>query len=307
MALKLELGALPVLPRVNPRLFRHLCAVAALVFIAYFTARTVLFLLTPSIDPTPLPSGSGERHTVRSAVQQPRTLASYEQIVNVNIFGGDAWGTVREEIDLESIPLALDSLRLRLVGTVVGGDVRANIAFIEDLQAKSQEMYREGDQVKNVTVKRILRNSVVINTGKRDEVLTMETPPAGESRPRTASARPGIPPRRGIDMAESMSMDRDTVESSLGDLTQLMQDAQIETYLEEGRPSGFRFTNIRPDSFYSRLGLRDNDVILGINGQELNDPAQFLSLKESLGGATGVALTIKREGTEQVLQYEFSE
>jgi general secretion pathway protein C len=305
MALKLELGSIPALPRVNPRLFRHLCAVAALVFIAYFAARTVLFLTSPPADPVEFRTASAEQQAVRTAPEQRRTLAAYEPIVDVNIFGGDARGGSSEEIDLESIPLALDTLKLKLVGTVVGSNGSANVAFIEDLQAKSQDLFREGDQVKNVTVKRILRNSVVINTGKRDEILTMETDPAG-SMARTSPS--GSDTQAGRDqVVESRKLDRDAVESSLGDLTRLMQDAQIDTYIEEGAPSGFRFTNIKPDSFYSRLGLRNNDVILSINGQELTDPSQFLSLKENIEGASGVALSIKRGGAQQVIQYQFSE
>jgi general secretion pathway protein C len=308
MALKLELGSMPTLFRVNPRLFRHICGIAALVFIAYFAARTVLFLTSGPADPMTLPPGITEQKAASPASMPRKTLSAYEQIVSVNIFGGDAKGSPREEIDLENIPLALASLRLKLVGTVIdgNGNERANIAFIEDLQAKAQNMYREGDQVKNVTVRRILRNSVVINTGKRDEVLTMELD-AGAGKGRPSSPNVARSERRTPDAAESRSLERGIVESSLEDLTQLMQDAQIDTYIEEGKPSGFRFTNIKPESFYSRLGLRNNDIILKINGQDFSDPSQFLSLKDEISGAEGVALTIMRGDSEQVLQYDISE
>jgi general secretion pathway protein C len=308
MALKLELGSMPTLFRVNPRLFRHLCAVAALVFIAYFAAKTVLFLTNGPADTVTLPPGITEQKAAPPASMPRKTLSAYEQIVSVNIFGGDAKGSPREEIDLESIPMALASLRLKLVGTVIDGNGNegANIAFIEDLQAKAQNMYREGDQVKNVTVRRILRNSVVINTGQRDEVLTMELDPKA-SRSRPSAPGPTRPAGRTPGAAESRSIDRESVESSLEDLTQLMQDAQIDTYIEDGKPSGFRFSNIKPESFYSRLGLRDKDIILKINGQDFSDPSQFLSLKDDISGAEGVVLTIMRDDSEQVLQFDISE
>ena len=306
MALKLELGSLPALPRINPRLFRHLCAAAATILVAYFAARTVLVLISPAADPVGFPAGVLEQRLEKSAPEMRRALTAYNPIVDVNIFGGEAREAVREEIDLESIPLALDSLRLKLVGTVVGGSGGSNLAFIEDLQAKSQDMYREGDEVKNVTVKRILRNSVVINTGKRDEILTMEAEPAGSKPPAEPQARSGRV-ARSSETSESRTLERDAVESSLGDLSRLMQDAQIDTYIEEGRPQGFRFSNIKQGSFYSQLGLRNNDIILSINGQELTDPSQFLSLKEQIEGTSGVALTIRRGGSEQVIQYDISE
>jgi general secretion pathway protein C len=308
MARNFRLGTLPALPRVNPKLFRHLCAVAALVFAAYFAAQTVLSLTgTP---PEPVVKAPGTTDVRRAApAPRPKSLSSYEPIVAVNIFGGDAKGQAPEEIDLQSIPLALDSLKLRLVGTVVGGDGSANVAFIEDLQAKSQDMYREGEQVKNVTVKRILRSSVVINTGKRDEILTMDAEPVAGGGPgsRAAPGRGGS--RRNVadaDVVESRNLERGAVESSLENLSQLMQDAQIDTYIENGKPSGFRFSNIKPESFYSRLGLCNDDIITSINGRELTDPSQFLNLKENIADGS-VALTIKRGGAEQVIQYDLSE
>jgi type II secretion system protein C len=310
MARNFHLGALPALPRVNPKLFRHLCAVAALVFLAYFAAQTVVSLTgTRPLETAAKAPGTPD---VRQAAPAPRpkSLSTYEQIVAVNIFGGDARGQAApEEIDLQNIPLALDSLKLRLVGTAVGADGTANVAFIEDLQAKSQDMYREGEQVKNVTIKRILRSSVVINTGKRDEILTMDAEPGAGGGPaqRAAPGRGGS--RRNVaeaDVVESRNIERGAVESSLENLSQLMQDAQIDTYIENGKPSGFRFSNIRPDSFYSRLGLRNDDIITSINGRELTDPSQFLNLKENISDGS-VALTIKRGGAEQVIQYDLSE
>jgi len=82
-------------------------------------------------------------------------------------------GGQEEELVIEDMPLA--SLKLKLLGTVVASEAGMSTAIIAEANGRNEQMYREGESVKGAKVKKILRNAVVVNTGKRDEVLKMDT------------------------------------------------------------------------------------------------------------------------------------
>ncbi|MFP4070961.1 MAG: type II secretion system protein GspC [Desulfovibrionales bacterium] len=304
----LPFGPKPVLPKISPALFRHLCILIGVIALSFYAAKGVTTTLKygtipPQVEPLPI-----EQAKDTATGPQTGALSAYKPIIEVNIFGGNTEDVQEEEpeIDLESIPLALDSLKLKLVGTVVGKDRDDNIAFIEDTQKRKQEMYREGEKVKNVTVDRILRSSVIINTGSRDEILTMKPEEVGgSSEQRSASSASGRTPEPS--QADTRAIQQEVLDQSLNNLNQLMQDAQIDTFIEDGKPSGFRFSNIRSGSFYEKLGLQNNDIITTINGQEFTDPSQFLTLQEQLEYSDDVTMTIKRGAGEQVVRYEIIE
>jgi hypothetical protein len=109
---------------------------------------------------------------------QPQRLEDYRVIVVRNLFkttrGGVREASDSEEVKIEEMPLA--SLKLKLMGTVVTSDPAMRTAIIAEANGRNERMYREGESINGVTIKKILRFAVVLNTGQRDEVLKMETP-----------------------------------------------------------------------------------------------------------------------------------
>jgi general secretion pathway protein C len=194
------------------------------------------------------------------------------------------------------------------VGTVFTGVPAESLAFIEDLSARKQETYREGDRVKQVLVKRILRQSVVINTGKQDEILTMEEPEEGPAKPGapgpTARYQPSRPPAARPPGSSSTSLPREDVEASLSDLNQLMQQVRVRPYMEANKPAGFQVTDIKPGSIFAKMGLRNGDVIQKINDEGISSPEQAIELYQSLMEGGGIALEIKRGQKSETINYE---
>ena len=206
-----------------------------------------------------------------------------------------------EQIALEEMPVAVKSLGLRLVGTVVADKPEDSSAIIEDLAKRKQEVYREGDRVKEALIKRILRHNVVINTGRQDEVLTMMTEEStGKSRPPERKAR--VRPRPTT--SSSIRLDREDLESQMADLNELMQQVRIRPFMEGKRPAGFLVSNIKPGSLFSKMGLRNGDVIQGVNGETVTTPDQAIELYESLMEGGEIAFEIKRGRRTRQLRYE---
>lgn len=289
---------------------RWLYNILILTVIVYFAVDSVVTVLEVKLIPNPAENAP----PVKASVKKTNVLRPLEQYAIVserNLFGGagkekDAGSA--EAVNLDEIPLALKNLGLKLVGTVFSGVPAENLAFIEDLSARKQDAYREGDRVKQVLVKRILRQSVVINTGTRDEMLTMEEPEEGQAKAGapgpTARYQPSRPPASPPPTSSSTTLPRQEVESSLSDLNQLMQQVRIRPYLEANKPSGFLVSDIKPGSIFSKMGLRNGDVIQKINDQNITSPEQAIELYQGLMEGGEIALEIKRGQKSEKIQYE---
>jgi len=229
-----------------------------------------------------------------------RPLEDYKIIVERNLFGapqGQA-AAPQGEVSLEDIPAAGEGLGLKLVGTVAGDDAATSFAIIDNKKTRKQELYHEGDKAGDVLIKRILRNIVIIDAGRGDEVLTLELAESGKKIDFAPAPQPqvDIKPAATGRSRPSFQLDRKEVQSSLANVDELIQRAGISPYLQGEQPAGFTIANIDSRSVLAKMGLRSGDSIMGVNGEAITGPEQaaefFQKLKE------GGDLTIKvRKGT----------
>src|SRR5207253_1376361 len=72
----------------------------------------------------------------------------------------------------------------------------------------------------------------------------------------------------------------------------------------EGRPAGFRLFQIRDDSLFAKLGLRNGDVVERVNGTQVADPTALLAFLQRLRTEPRVALDIVRGDAPRTLVYD---
>lgn len=285
--------------------FKHrwICDILVLSLIIYFGVDAFINVLNARLAPVPVVE-EGKVESARRSAADTKPLKYYAIISERNLFGGSSESLappVQEEVSLEGIPVAVKSLGLKLVGTVVANIPEDSSAIIEDLSTRKQEVYHEGDQVKQARIKRILRHNVIINTGTRDMVLTMEPEESGgKTKAPARRARTRRPPPS----AGTIRLQREELETYLADLNQLMQEVRIRPFMEGKKPAGFLVSNIKSGSLFSKLGLRNGDVIKGVNGESITSPDQAIELYESLMEGGEIDLEIKRGRRSQKLRYE---
>ena len=180
-------------------------------------------------------------------------------------------------------------LGLKLVGTAVSDDTRQSYAVIEAQSSGQQKPYREGDQVGEILIKKILLGKVVIQTPKGEALLSMR---GGESTGGVAQARPAA------------RLDRKEVDSTLPDYKHLMEQISVRPQFEAGRANGFVIYSIEPGSVFERMGLRDGDVIQGINGKTFTTTQPVLDFYDALREGGTVSLDIQRDESKQKLLFE---
>lgn len=82
-----------------------------------------------------------------------------------------------------------------------------------------------------------------------------------------------------------------------------LKGARLVPSVKQGKGNGFKLYAIRPESIFSRLGIRNGDTIHTINGHDVSTPDQVLAVYEQVKNASRFVLTVTRRGKPRILKY----
>ena len=229
-------------------------------------------------------------------VKKKIPLSNFMAITERNLFGSLEKATegVKEE---EVETLEPTSLRIALLGTVTGDEQNA-FAVIEETGKRKQGLYKVGDSIQNATVKMILREKVVLRVGTKDEILTMEESAASrreKGRETPQAAKKG----------STITVNRKDLESSLKNINKLLSQVRIRPHFTDGKSDGLSVSRIKANSVFSKLGLKNGDIVQNINGKPINSPDDVLELYEKLKSGSRVSVEVTRKGELKTMNYRF--
>jgi len=184
---------------------------------------------------------------------------------------------------------------------VASDDSAESFAILDNPSTRKQELNREGDKVGEALLKKILRNKVVLKTDKGDEVLTMELEEAQES---TQVASAPVAPETAAPQPSAIRLKRSEVDPYFADLNQFKEQVITHPVDEGGKSAGFLVRNIRRGSVLWKMGLRNRDVITGVNGGAITGPDEAERLLMILKEGGEISIEIKRRGRLQELRLE---
>jgi len=227
---------------------------------------------------------------------QPKVLTDYEPVAGRNLFKVSDMAISGSNSALSLDELERTELQLTLWGTIAGaGDMAW--AIIEDKATRSQGLYKVGDTVQNATLTHVFRNKVVLNLNGKDQVLeTME----GDGTGSGGAAGPMGPGETG---AGKITVDKSTINESLKDVNSLMKDVRIRPHFSNGQSDGLIVSGIRGDSTFKKLGLRNGDIIMGVDGGKIESVDDAMKLYSGLKNMQNMKIEIKRRGQVQTLDY----
>jgi general secretion pathway protein C len=226
-------------------------------------------------------------------------LNYFQPIIERSLFGSP--DKPPENVKAKEIEaLQPTSLKVALLGTVTG-DQKSALAVIEETDKRTQGLYRIGDSVQSAMVKMILRGKVVLRVNEKDEILTMEESAKRAKTPRDRRA-PRAGPRRS---GSKITLNRSDLQESLTDINKLLTQVRIRPHFKDGQPDGLAVTRIKPGSIFSRLGLRNGDVVREVNGKPIRSPDDIFSLYEDFKSGSEVSVEISRRGRQRSLSYNF--
>lgn len=199
--------------------------------------------------------------------------------------------------------------KLKLVGTAIMEDPEYRVAVIEFGDGKHRS-YHEGEQIGGVLIIEILRARVIVETEQGEDFITLSRS-LTLSRPLTAEAeRPGtsqspVPVVSRTSTSnnlrnQTLYLDGKALIAELGNIDDKIQDISVNTVNIYGRPAGVKIHSIEPDSIFSKIGLKNGDVIKEVDGMEITSPEQAIAIFKKLKAGDDVDIKVKARRTRKI-------
>ncbi len=232
----------------------------------------------------------------------------FDVIADRNLFSSKAPKGGGSAIDMEAEPVPT-SLNYQLVGTVIFRNPARSLAAIQDKGAGKLYPVRIGDMIgDSVQILSVeARKVIFINqSARRKEYIDIpEDSSIKISTTGSLSSRGG--PAGGIQQTDEnrFVVSRQEIDSQLANFNALLTQARALPEQRGGQMIGFRLSEIKPGSFYQKVGLRDGDILKGVNGEKITDPAKGFELLQGLKSMSALDITIERGGKDVTFNYDF--
>lgn len=286
-----------------PKIAFSLINLAALTMISFFSVDIFYRVITDNLGKIDNQKIVAE-HVPKIKKPVSITINHYQRISDRALFGVLEKSNEQEKPD-EIETLEPTSLKLALLGTVEG-DEKTGWAIIVDTAKRKQDIYHVGDSVQEAVIKKIVRNKVVLRVGDSDEVLIIEEgsrKTGAQEFSRTAITPTRLPVQR---LSRTITLRRSDIEESLQDVNQILSEARIRPHVNrDSVPDGLIVTGIRGNSIFRRMGLRNGDIVQGVDGKPISNPDDIISMYNDLKSASKIAIQILRRGREQTINYRF--
>jgi len=276
----------------------------AIVNLIFFAVNGLYLTISSKGDNVLLDKISGNEASA-SIIAVNKPFSEYGKIIERNIFNISTERGKADIIDLKA--LKQTKLNLKLWGTV-SGENGGSYAVIEETKTRKQALYRIGDTIQNARVKIILREKVVLSVDGRDEVLQMSDKNIGRNKRVTSGKSEkrsylGKGFSSATTRTQRISINRSKIDNALGNINELMKQVSIQPHFKNGKPDGLILGRVRPKSFYSEMGLSTGDIIIGVDGQDIESVEDALKFYQNLQTASKVEIQIKRRGRVKNMEY----
>jgi len=103
--------------------------------------------------------------------------------------------------------------------------------------------------------------------------------------------------------AYQVTLPRKTFALTLEDRKRIASQLSLEPDVREGWLHGYRVAWLEPGGDFHRLGLREDDVVISLNGPPASVPGAFMQAVSSLRGQAAFQLTVERGG--RLIDYSY--
>ena len=239
--------------------------------------------------------------------------ADYSVIKRRNIFNPDSAKKSAAPSKSAIQPIqdaAPTALNLKLIGTVFADMDEDKYAVIQDKGSGKQNLYRVNDEVApGAAIVEIHRLAVLIDNDGRIESLSIEMQPGSQKR--AVKRKRGSPTKLSASGSVRqvgdghVVMDRKFFDSQLTRVSDLMTQVRALPHKsKDGMMQGFKVFQIRRNSLFQKVGLKNHDVVQRINGQQLDSVEKGLDLFTALREEHRFVIDIIRNNSNKTLTIE---
>ena len=273
----------------------------------------------PDGEPVVEPDAAGP-HAARpgSQANRPRkpTLDSYMRpIMDRSLFDSSKVGSTGEAIagGGEGMEQEATDLGATLILTSVALDPQWSTALIlAEADADFPDVFAIGDALADAKVEIIERRRVYLRRQSGSLEYLEIGGEKGKKKRSAVTEATGTKKRGRTDWSEGITkiddthyqIDRSALDNALGQLDRLSRDARVVPNYQDGKTNGFKIFSIKRNSAYKHLGLKNNDVLSGVNGMEIRDPKIAMDVYNKLQSESSVSLEVIRKGETMTIEYD---
>lgn len=287
--------------KVPVRTWRMVILAVAIFWIVHSLAKAVWYVIpTPQ---SPVPKVVPTTATGKSSNQNERKI-DIDAIIAMELLGAYNAEPVEavEAPVIEQDDVEITKLNLQLQGIIAADDPKRSWAIIGP-NDQNQKMYKIGDPVdgvRGVKIAEIFELKVRLNNnGKLEDLWLygedgMKVAKSGNYVPPAPTPRPAAADRRTVD-ADQIRQAR-----NIGDVVRFM----VAT--ENGKMIGYKVRPGRKRELFDQVGLQPDDIVVSVNGIEVNEPQKVREVYQALKNATEANLQVMRDGATHSIQISMS-
>jgi general secretion pathway protein C len=271
----------------------------SIILCAFFLA-DVLTLAIDHFIPEP-PLFARPLDSIRNSFGPRASIEDYQIIVRRNLFSSEK--RVPGGRGKETGEPVRTSLPISLIGTIILENELKSIATIEDKAASVVLPLRVQDEIPGkLRVTSIRPDRIIFLNLSNQQFEYADLPLDTITAPRLLQNGGAKPKTDGIQQtgAGQFLVPRSEIAKALDNLPTILTQARAIPHFENGVLAGYRLVEIVPNSIYTKLGLSENDIICGLNGQGLMDPGEAMRSLGELKNAKHMEICIKKPNGKQM-------
>lgn len=244
--------------------------------------------------------------------------------------------SVETEAQMDTDIAVLSDLNVKLIGCMVAKKPEYSLALVTENSTNATYIVGVGEDLLGAEVIEIRRDRVMIRRSGRVEYIAIVNAMAGapslassplinrgamaamDIKPNTATISPSITSAAAevIKREEAQSkegvtslgnnrfeIDRKAINDQLSNPQLLAKQAQIVPNYKDGKNHGIKLIGVQPASVYSKIGIQNGDIVLGIGGQKIDSQAKALQLLDNMRSQNNVKIEVERRGKTQTIEY----
>lgn len=274
---------------------------ALILWLLFALSQLVSVFIGSDATPANTDNPSGE-----AVVFRPADNIDITQLQSINLFG-IAGAVSVPQAETETVAVADDvalnaiktKLNLTLRGIVYSPYDDESLAVI--VFQNEQDRYYIGDKLptgNKVTLARVIPDHVILDNNGRYESLWLYDDEKRSSPARKVSTfktnKKTVTDNRNNARTTRLAKDyRDRLYKNPGSLAEVLRVSPVN---KSGQMLGYRVTPGRDRKQFAQLGFKANDVVISINGIELDEPSKALEIYKLMRTASEAAIVVNRKG-----------
>jgi type II secretion system protein C len=286
------------------------------IFISYLLAST-LAAVSIGILGGDAVKGTGSRPRASDTVKGIKKSFNYrtlrKKVAGRNIFNSDgefpdekSQAEVDPELEADfnpNAPCTKSSLNLELIGTIyMGRTSTGSLATIKEKGYNIADIYRVGEKIignPQAAIFAIKPRVVEVNHNGIKECLELKDSKKIQQLSKTTPKK-SQPQDQGDEGDSSrIVLDNAYVTEALGmGYSRILKEGRLVPHSRENRLVGYKLIGVKSGSLYTKIGLKNGDVITGVNGISMSQAEQGFALYNALSEEKEIRLEYLSRGKE---------